>query len=199
MSPDAEDPPSPDHQGPEDPFATLAMPASFGLLAADIERAYLARAASIHPDLAAADPLVQADAARRSATLNAARATLLDPERRAIALLARIAGAASSPDRSLPDGFLMEMMQTREQIDEELADDPSEARPRWRAWAGRRRTRHIDRVAELFDSIGGEPAPSALAAIRQELNAWRYIERLDEQLDPDSTQGSAPRNAPRDD
>ena len=40
-------------------------------------------------------------------------------------------------------------------------------------------------VNRLFDALGERPDAPALAAIRRELNAWRYIERLIEQLDPD--------------
>lgn len=183
MSPNAEDPPAPDPASHEDPFDALGIPADFETDPAAVERAYLARAASIHPDLADPDPLVQADAARRSARLNAARATLLDPERRAVALLARLAGAAA--DRSLPDGFLAQMMRTREQIEEDLAADPNEAGPRWRAWAADRRRERIGRVRDLFRAHSRRPDPATLADIRRELNAWRYVERLAEQLDPD--------------
>ncbi len=182
MSQDAEDPPS-----PADPFDVLALPPRFGLDGATIERAYLARAAAIHPDLADPDAEVQADAARRSAALNTARAALLDPERRAIALLARMGGPSASESRELPDGFLMDMMQTRERIEEELAENPDEARPRWRGWASDQRDRHAAEVASLFESA--EHDAEVLAEIRRRLNAWRYIERLAEQLELDDAPG----------
>ncbi|MEZ6243561.1 MAG: DnaJ domain-containing protein [Phycisphaerales bacterium] len=195
MSQDAEDPPAPRHATHEDPFDALGLPPGFDTDPADVERAYLARAAAIHPDLAAPDPLVQADAARRSARLNAARETLLDPERRAVALLARLGGAPAADDRALPDGFLMEMMQTRVQIEEELDEDADAARPRWLSWASDRRRERIDRVRDLFLARAQAPDPAILADIRRELNAWRYIERLVEQLDPDHAPARRERDA----
>lgn len=180
MSRDSQD----DAEPSGDPFHTLRLPPRFDLEPAAVERAYLARAAAIHPDLASTDPERQADAARRSATLNQARATLLDPERRAIALLDRLGGPSASQDRSLPDGFLMEMMEVRERIDEEIADEGGAARSRWEAWAGERRSEHEAAVGVMFATLHEPADPGVLAKIREQLNAWRYIERLGDQLDP---------------
>ena len=36
----------------------------------------------------------------------------------------------------------------------------------------------------MFQSLSSPPAAESLAEIRIRLNAWRYIERLIEQLDP---------------
>jgi hypothetical protein len=49
-------------------------------------------------------------------------------------------------------------------------------------WALQRRQQHIDTVRAMFASISESPSPETLAAIRRELNAWRYIERMIEQL-----------------
>lgn len=142
----------------------------------EIDRAYLAQAGLAHPDRAGAD----ADAARRSAELNEAHATLRDPERRAEALLRLRAGEVT--DATLPAGFLMEMLEARESIDHELSADPSRA-AWWRRWADERRDAIIARVAELFATLPDRPNPADAKAIRVELNAWRYLERLLERLD----------------
>lgn len=162
-----------------DPFDQLGLAPAFDLDPAALERAYLARSAALHPDLAAGD----ADAARRSALLNQSKRTLEDPERRADALLTRLGGPAREQHKALPDGFLAEIMETREAV-EEAGRDP-EARARWETWAEERRREHIAVVSGLFKALGERPGPAALAAIRTRLNAWRYIERLIEQLDPE--------------
>lgn len=160
-----------------DLFDLLGLPPTFDLDSAELQRAYLSRSAAIHPDLAAGD----AAAARRAAALNQAKRTLEDPERRANALLARLGGPSKEQDRSLPPGFLMEIMEVREEIESGGRNEPKRAK--WEAWAAQRREEHIRLISDLF---GRKPVDVAgLAAIRTQLNAWRYIERLIEQLDPD--------------
>ena len=160
---------------PPDPFTLLGLPRRFDLDNTAVERAFLARAAQAHPDAAGDDDAM--------ADLTAARQTLANPERRANALLALLGGPNKEADRSLPDGFLMDIMETRQQIEAELGD--SEARERWTAWAEGQRSAYIERVGAQFAALGDPPEASELAAVRTTLNAWRYIERLVEQLDPD--------------
>lgn len=145
---------------------------------AEIESAFLARLSGVHPDLAGEEASMDA------AALTAARSTLADPEQRAVALLAALGGPSASADRSLPDGFLMEMMELREQVESELEAGGSGARDRWAGFAEARRRAHIGRVGAMFDALGDPASPNELGAIRRELNAWRYTERLIEQLDP---------------
>lgn len=165
------------------PYATLGLPRRFALHDAEIQRAYLAAAASVHPDLASGDP----EAPARAAALNAARDTLADPERRATALLHLLGGPSAAEDKSLPDGFLIDMLEVREQVEASRGD--AEATARWERWADEQRDAFIQRVAALFEGAANDPARRA--AIRRELNAWRYIERLIEQLDPDYDPASA--------
>ncbi|MEN0020458.1 MAG: iron-sulfur cluster co-chaperone HscB C-terminal domain-containing protein [Planctomycetota bacterium] len=161
-----------------DPFQALSLSPRFDLADADIERAYLGKIASAHPDAAS-----QAEAAD-PATLNDARRALLDPEQRAEALLAVLGGPGPGSDRELPDGFLHEMLDVRMQLeDAQASDDPAE-REQWRAWASERRDQHIAAVAQHFSDYANNPQPEKLVAVRRELNAWRYAERMLEQIDP---------------
>lgn len=161
-----------------DPFALLGLPRRFDLSDAEIEAAFLARLANVHPDLAGEEASVDA------AALTAARGTLADPERRAGALLRLLGGPSASDDPALPEGFLMEIMELREEVEADLASQGAEARRRWSAFAEERRRSHLARVAELFEAAMATPGPETLRGVRQELNAWRYTERLIEQLDP---------------
>ncbi len=164
-----------------DAFDLLGLPAAFDLDPADLQRAYLERAARVHPDLAGGG---DDQAARESARLNEARRVLGDPELRASALLARLGGPAKEQEKSLPPGFLAAIMETREEVEGALASGDSAARARWESWAAARRSEHIESVGRLFRGLGTPTAPQALRAIRVELNAWRYTERLIEQLTP---------------
>lgn len=165
-----------------DPFELLGVRAAFDLTREQIERAYLAKAAASHPD-AAGDDAAREAGERRSAALNHAARTLRDRERRANALLARLGGPSKEADRSLPDGFLAQIMETRMQIEAD-AGDPA-ARERWEQWAEKERDAFARSVSAQFASLAEPATPASLAEIRRTLNAWRYIERLIEQLDPD--------------
>lgn len=168
---------------PSDPFDILGIAPSFEVDPGALARAYLALSARLHPDIARSDP----DAAIRAAAANRAKSTLENPESRAAALLARLGGPSKESDRSLPPGFLADMMETRELIENAAASrDPAEMR-RWKAWALERRTHYVREVSGLFERLeSSSPGDrsAVLRAIRQELNAWRYVERLLEQLEP---------------
>lgn len=168
------------------PFAALGLPVSFDLRDTDIERAYLTRAARLHPDIARGGDAGD-EAARRMAVVNDARATLRDPERRASAVLAALGGPSASNDNALPDGFLMEIMQTRMAVEEAAESEDPEALAEWVEWAEIERQRAIDEVGAMFNALTDPPANDVLADIRKRLNAWRYIERLVEQLDQPGT------------
>lgn len=162
----------------QDAFDLLGIEPRFDLDAGEVQRAWLTRAAQSHPDLApaggSADP----------AQLNQARAELADPERRANLLLAR-RGGPGPEDRSLPDGFLEQMFEVRARMEQDLAEGGGVARERLEAWANERRDEYIARVGALF-ALGDE---ASLREIRTQLNAWRYIERMIEQLDPEYSAG----------
>jgi molecular chaperone HscB len=167
-----------------DPFAVLGLPRRFDLDRATIEGAYLARAASVHPDLVGAgEGLVEADGDPASAELNRARQDLSDPETRASALVTLLGGPGKEQDRTLPDRFLMEMMDVREQMEAAKAADDREGLDRWERWAKEQRAGHMRAVGELFVGFDPQsPSTATLKAIRTRLNAWRYIERMLEQI-----------------
>lgn len=168
---------------PSDPFDILGVPARFDLAPRELRAAYLAKSAALHPDVAG----IEDDAA--GSALNQAKGILENPEARAEALLRRLGGPTKEMDRSLPATFLQEMLETREEIEAALGSGSTAEREKWERWAEARRRDHIEKVAELFRaalSSGAESGKAAdqgvLRAIRTELNMWRYVERLIEQL-----------------
>ncbi len=178
-----------DPRRPPDAFDLLGLAPTLDLPRDAIERAYLTHARRLHPDLVGSDPRAQNDAQQRSSDLNRAARTLRDPEARANLLLARLGGPTKESDRSLPDGFLAQILETRMEI-ESTRGDPA-ARTRWEAWAQDQRAQYQKRCTALFAALGPVPDGKARQAIRRELNAWRYIERLIEQLDPGYNPGTA--------
>lgn len=136
--------------------------------------------AQAHPDHGGFDDEPD-DAA---AGLNFARQTLLDPERRANALLDLLGGPGQAADRSLPAGFLMEFMERREAA--EAARDAGDRASLTNHLASARAEREL-LLADVAAHFAEAPRqPEARAAIRRTLNALRYFERLLEQLGPES-------------
>lgn len=170
----------------QDAFDILRLPPRFDLDAQVVNRAYLAAAAAIHPDLAA-----ESDAApARMAMVNEAKRVLANPELRADLLVQRLGGPEAAREKALPAGFLARMLSVREEIEEGLAEpEPSKRdanRRTWQAWAQQERESATREVAEMFRAIPSE-SPARVESLRQirvRLNAWRYVERLIEQLDP---------------
>jgi len=203
-----------------DSFDTLGLAPTFDLSPAELQAAYLALSAQLHPDVArpagGAGPaeVGRAMGARGgdvdagSAALNAAKRELENPELRADLLLRRFGGPAKEQDRTLPPGFLAEMLEIRERIDDDASKKDEDRIAEWEEWAADRRKAHIKEVGRLFRSLTGVSGPgagsggegpemngaegagagraAALKAIRAELNMWRYIERLMEQLSSES-------------
>ncbi len=162
----------------KDPYQLLGLAPSFDLNTADVEAAYLARVAHLHPDRADG-PVDEGEAALHAAELNDARQTLLDPERRARALLEILGGSAS--DDALPEGFLMEIMEVRMELEQAAGSNDQAQVDHWLNWADERRQSYMEAVAERFRAHQSSPDESAFAEIRKLLNAWRYIERMIEQ------------------
>jgi molecular chaperone HscB len=164
-----------------DAFALLGLPRSFDIDRQALQAAYLRRTAALHPDRMA-DPLERAEAQRQAAALNDARAVLADDEPRANLLLALHGGPTKEQDRSLPDGFLVDILDLRQEMEAALTEDDANERARIEQLAQQRRAQHLETVRGMFNALGAPPKADALAAIRRELNAWRYIERMIEQL-----------------
>jgi len=163
-----------------DAFDILKLSPRFDLTSAELQSAYLALSASLHPDAAS---IASPETDEKSSQLNAAKRALEDPESRADLLLLRLGGPAREQDRTLPPGFLAEMLEVREQIESDAASKDPEKIEAWEDWARARRKTHIAEVSRLFKRIESDGAsPAFLKSIREELNMWRYIERLTEQL-----------------
>lgn len=165
---------------PHDPFQTLGLPPTVELTQAQIRSAWLKRSLIAHPDRSDID---ETAARELSATLNEAKKQLENEESRADALLLHLGGPTREAEKKLPDNFLIEIMQLREQLESaQAAADPAALEPS-RARALKERQARLNRVREMFTALNVADHAS-LRAIRIELNAWRYLERMLEQIDP---------------
>ncbi len=159
-----------------DAFGLLGLPAQFDLDPQTIERAFFDRSKELHPDRFANAPAAERVAAlSRTRALNDAYQTLKKPVQRAEYLLAR-AGVTIGDNERLEPGFLMEILELREELAEaRVAKRTSEIERLCGDMKARRKTA-VDSLTPLF-------AAHDLAAIKEQLILLRYIDRYLEECD----------------
>jgi len=156
-----------------DMFERLGLARCFSVDLEALERGYLARSRSLHPDfyqLGAASE--QAASLELSAALNEAYSTLKNPFRRAEYLLQLEGGPTASEIKDVPTEFLEEMLELRMEI-ADIERDSSEAaemEKRMRV----RRDALLEQVGQQFATTDS----TRLLAIRKLLNATKYVENL---------------------
>jgi molecular chaperone HscB len=168
------------------PFSIFSLTHSFDLDPAELHRRFIKASSANHPDRFT-DPDDQADAADASASINEAYRTLVNPESRANALLDLLGGPARENDSSLPAGFLVDIMDVRERLDEAVEANDRPTLAQLREWAKAAQAEHLKKIAALFRTaqqtgISDAARGEALRAVRLELNALRYFERMIEQM-----------------
>jgi molecular chaperone HscB len=165
----------------KDHFELFGLERRFDLDEKKLQSNLLELARLTHPDHAGDDAEAQMRAMDLSAKVNEAHRALADPESRANYLLQLLGGPSKEQDRNLPKGFLEKMMMVREDLADAQVDGDKLKLDEFELHAKNQRQQHLSRLATLF-----EQTPPPLADIRTELNAMRYIERMLEQIHPDS-------------
>ena len=159
-----------------DHFARLGLPRRFAIDADELERRYLAQSRAVHPDFHAGGPTADLAASTElSAALNEAYTTLRDPFARAEYLLSLLGGPAASDQKQMPAAFLMEMLEAREQVEEAAAGNNACESRKAELLSGFR-SRYDELLAEVADRFARPPAD--LPAIRERLNAAKYVKGL---------------------
>ena len=157
------------------PFELLGLEPSFEVDTKDLKARLRRFTRLVHPDFFALEgDEALAKAERNNALLNEAFAILSDETRRADRLVADLGGPSEKDLGSMPQAFLMEVMEWNEVLEE--ASPGSEELQQ----LSRDLTAHRDRIS---DEIGAaltplpQPGAPSLAGIRQSLNARRYVDR----------------------
>jgi molecular chaperone HscB len=168
-----------------DYFARLGLPRRFALNPAELECQYLARSRAVHPDYHAAGGTADLSVSLElSAGLNEAYNTLKDPFARAEYLLGLEGGPPAATHKEMPQAFLAEMLDLREQVEQARVtgrDGPTADR-----LAGEFSARYdalMDEVAARFAEYDrlppGDPSQATLRPrIRTLLNAAKYVRGL---------------------
>jgi molecular chaperone HscB len=157
-------------------FERLGLPQRFAIDPAALEQNYLERSRAVHPDHTGNDPT----SLELSAALNEAYAIVRDPGRRAAYLLTLAGGPSPTQVSQAPAEFLEEMLDLRMQIEEAKSD--SAARAEFERTLTARRTRLLDEAGQALDS---SDASTKLTAIRQTLNAVKFLNGLLRDLNED--------------
>ena len=123
------------------------------------------------------------------AELNDAYEAVRNPEARANVLLAVLGGPTKEENNSLPQGFLMEIMETREALESAMQAGDATAIDQGLQAARSQRESFISGVKALFSDLPRPASAGSLAELRTQLNAWRYVERLIEQVDDNPDRG----------
>lgn len=158
----------------QDHFARLGLPRRFSVDPVALESAYLAASRQAHPDFHALGTAAEQDASLRdTAAVNEAYLTLTDPFRRADYLLGLLGGPTAGQQKDMPQAFLMEMMDLREQIETAKQSGDEAQLDTLEAALGKRYDALFVGVGKMFDTN-----PPPLPAIRRELNAAKTLRGL---------------------
>lgn len=159
-----------------DDFTLLGLNQAFTLNRADLDAAWKALQAQVHPDRFAAEGgAAQRIAMQWAVRVNEAHQRLKDPLKRA-AYLCELAGVPvqSESNTAMPGDFLMQQMQWREALEE--AGDAAAVEVLSDEVQGQRKAR-LGRVTQLLD-VDANPAQAA-----QEVRALMFIDRLLQEID----------------
>ncbi|MFN3888647.1 MAG: Fe-S protein assembly co-chaperone HscB [Aquabacterium sp.] len=159
-----------------DDFTLLGLPKAFQLDRAQLDAAWKALQAQVHPDRFAADgAAAQRIAMQWAVRVNEAHQRLKDPLKRA-AYLCELAGVPvqSESNTAMPGDFLMQQMQWREALED--AGSADEVQTLADEVSTQRKAR-LARVTQLLD-VDGNAAQAA-----QEVRALMFIDRLTDEID----------------
>src|SRR3990167_5160923 len=159
-----------------DDFTLLGLPKAFQLDRAQLDAAWKALQAQVHPDRFAAEGAAsQRIAMQWAVRVNEAHQRLKDPLKRA-AYLCELAGVPvqSESNTAMPGDFLMQQMQWREALED--AGSADEVQTLADEVSTQRKAR-LARVTQLLD-VDGNAAQAA-----QEVRALMFIDRLTDEID----------------
>ncbi len=162
-----------------DPFVLLGLEPAFDLGQKELRKRLVRHSRLVHPDFfSGAEPALRDRAEHNSAALNEAFGVLSDDFRRADWLVRARGAPDEAAERSMPQAFLMEVMEWNEQLEEARAEPSSEARED----LSRLHIALQEEREALFETVAADLAadsaePETLTRMRRTLNAVRYIDR----------------------
>ena len=163
------------------PFELFGLPLAFDAPAEAVKRRLVQSTRLVHPDFhAQASAEQRALAEQSSARLNEAHALLTDDVARADWIVRHLGGPDENSEREMPRAFLLEVLEWNETLETARAEPESPANRAALATLSteldERRVAALANVARRLTPLPARAAPE-LRAVRQELNALRYLDR----------------------
>ena len=166
-----------------DYYALLGLDERYDIDRAALEASYLARSRTVHPDrFVTAPPAQRVAALQASMQLNDAYKTLLRPLPRAEYLLVRH-GVAIADNEALDPGFLMEMLELREELAEARGRGDQAVLGKLEQAMRDRQDAALGDVAATFARFEATGDASLLDAIKRRIIHLRYMARYLEEFD----------------
>lgn len=162
------------------PYEVFGLEPAFAVDRDALRKRLLRFSRLAHPDFHSGRP-EEALAEANSALLNRAHELLTDPVRRAGWLVGALGGPSESDERSMPQPFLMEVLEWNETLEEARADPGAADLEPLRAELEAKRSDELDAVEALLTPLP-EAGADTLADVRRHLNAIRYLDRALSQI-----------------
>ena len=157
-------------------FAVLGVPESYDLSSEELDKKFRELSLRLHPDrFAKAPPAERVAALSRSSALNDAYRTLKSPVGRAEHLL-ELAGIPIGEGEHVDQGFLMEILELREELAQAKAGGDAAKLAALGAAITARRDEALARLPVLFNEGRHAEAKEALIALR-------YFQRFLDELE----------------
>jgi len=164
-------------------FELFDLEQTFALDIDELERRYLERSKVVHPDrFVTAATARRVAALQESMQLNEAYKILRKPVPRAEYLLAQN-GLTIGHNEQLEPGFLMRVLQAREELSEAKAAGDTTALARLEDEMTERRGEVVDGLADKWTAFEASRDAAVLESIKRELILLRYLDRYLEQFE----------------
>ena len=174
--------------GPTDYFQLLGVERRYQQDENELRTKYLALNRHSHPDFHTGDSeAVRELSMQISSALNNAYRTLQEPVGRAEYLVELLGGRSSAQEKSVPEGFLDEVLALREEVESAELEDDAPKLASLRKALTHRLAVMTEGLGELFSEFDGTVPCEAtrmdtLGRIRRQLNAISYVRRLLSQM-----------------
>ena len=162
-----------------DPFALFGLEPAFAVDAEPLRKRLLRFSRMTHPDFYAGRP-EEALAEANTALLNRAYELLVDDVRRADWMVTAAGGPSESDERSMPQVFLMEVLEWNETLEEARSSADVDLTSLERELR-EKRAEELSAIESKLSPIPADEAPE-WTEVRRHLNAVRYLDRALSQI-----------------
>lgn len=185
-----------DSDQPLDPFSILGLAPGWNLDLKDLQRRLVRFSRLVHPDFFASEAASIRDlAGAHSARLNEAYAQLRDPARRADWLVSHCGGPAADQERSMPQAFLLQVLEWNESLESLRELSASQRAEPWntlQSQLSQQRSAILLRLGQLLEPLPN-PGHDNFTQARRELNSLAYVERALAELEALRLSSPTPR------